>query len=214
MTNFFAGTLQYWVDLGLYDVFLPFIFIYTIVYAILKQTKILGSHSNVNSLVAFCFGFIATASIQTITTIHLFFSATGFFVVAGLCVMIIIGLFGLKSINTGKKWYNKLPRYGVLSIIGLGFFYLIAVGLEFDTFLVGFLPFFPRIITQTIIVGAVFVIIMWYIIGSNDSSNKNVKKESARNSDEKKNVNASDSGNNQLVEKIELGDEAIDRQFP
>lgn len=170
MSNIIVSTIEFWVSLGLYDVLLPFIFIYTIVYAILQKTKILGSYQNVNSLVSFCFGFIATASLQTVATVQTFFSAVGFFVVAGLCVMIIIGMFGLKSLNTGNKWYNKLPRIIVFSVIGLGLFYLVSVGLGFNNFIMNLIPSFSSVVTQTIIVGAVFVIIIWFIVGGGSAS--------------------------------------------
>ena len=183
MTDFFTGILQYWVDLGLYDVFLPFIFMYTIVYAVLQKTNILGEYKNINSLVSFCIGFIATASIQTVTTVQMFFSATGFFVVAGLCVMILIGMFGLKSINTGDKWYNKLPRNVVMIIIAIGFFYLAAVGFGFDKAIIGLIPAFPNVVTQTILVGAVFVIIIWSIIGGSKGSGTPSKKEESKSSE-------------------------------
>ena len=166
MTNFLYDALSFWVDLGLYDVFLPFIFIYTIVYAVLKQTEILGKQNNVNSMVAFCMGFIVTASLQTVTTIQTFFSTVGFIVVFGLSVMIIIGMFGLKSINTGNNWYNKLPRNIIMIVIAIGFFYILSIGLGFNEFIMNLIPSFPNIVTQTIIVGAVFVIIIWYIVGA------------------------------------------------
>lgn len=190
MGNFFIETLQYWVDLGLYDVFLPFIFIYTIVYAVLQKTNLLGQYKNINSLVSFCIGFIATASIQTVSTVQMFFSATGFLVVVGLCVMILIGMFGLKSINTGDKWYNKLPKNIVMIIIAIGFFYLAAVGFGFDTFIVNILPAFPTVVTQTILVGAVFVIIIWYIVGGTGSKNLNSNKEGSKSADASKSSNS------------------------
>jgi len=61
-----AESLQFLSRLGVFDVILPFLLVFTIVYAILEKTKVLGtekvggkvaSRKNLNSMVSFVIGF-------------------------------------------------------------------------------------------------------------------------------------------------------------
>ncbi len=195
MQDTFTGEIvQLWVDIGLYDVILPFLFVYTIVYMVLEKTGILGSRKNIDSLVAFCFGFIATASLQTVTALHVFFSATGFLVVAGLSVMIIVGMFGLDSVMAKKdRWYLNLPRYIIMTIIGIAFLYMILMAFDLDRILLAYIPQIPAAITHMVIAGAVFVLVMRYIMGDSKSTSS---KESAPKKEAPK-ASASDTGSAQ-----------------
>ena len=40
--SLFRGVLSFFNDIGIYDVILPFLLIFTIVFAILEKTKVLG----------------------------------------------------------------------------------------------------------------------------------------------------------------------------
>ncbi|MFP4117973.1 MAG: hypothetical protein ACLFTR_03535 [Candidatus Woesearchaeota archaeon] len=231
MESTFAGEIvQLWVDIGLYDVILPFLFIYTIVYMILEKTSILGARKNIDALVAFCFGFIATASLQTVTALHVFFSATGFLVVAGLCVMILVGMFGLDSVMSKKdKWYLNLPRYGIISIIGLGMLYIVAMAFGLERAIIAFIPQIPDAVTQMIIAGAVFVLVMRFIMGDSSSASSagpasksesqpekpkkkgDKKNETARSASQESDSRTQEAGD--LVEKLFPQDESYTRRF-
>ncbi len=217
MSNQITNILEFWVEIGLYDVFLPFIFIYTIVYAILQKTKILGSYPNIDAIVAFCFGFIATASLQAVEAVQMFFSAVGFIVVAGLCIMILVGLFGIKSVMSGKSWLHKLPRIFILVIIGLSMLYITSIALGFENFLVNLIPSLPSAVMTGVISGSAFVLIMWYIVSgkttkpsSSSSSSSSKPKKDSKSSNESK-----ESGNDKvkLQDHIDVGDESFEKEF-
>ena len=42
-TSAFRGVIEFLGDMGVYDVILPFLLVFTIVFAILEKTKILGT---------------------------------------------------------------------------------------------------------------------------------------------------------------------------
>ncbi len=216
MENYLAGIIELWVAIGLYDVILPFMFLFTLVFVLLQHTKVLGSYKNVDAMVAFCIGFIATASLQTVTTIHMFFSAVGFFVVAGLCVILIASMFGVTSLVAGgKKWYHRLPRYIIFLIVGGAFLYMIAVAFGFDTALSALVPRFSSAVVQMVIAGAIFVLIIWYIIGGDGGGGS--EKESGRNgkhddAGSRKDADDDDSAN-ELLERIPIGSKSFERKF-
>lgn len=77
----FRGVIEFFDSVGLYDVVLPFILVFTIVYAILEKTKVLGTEEisgkeytrkNLNAMVAFVIAFLVVASsrlVEIITTV-------------------------------------------------------------------------------------------------------------------------------------------------
>jgi small-conductance mechanosensitive channel len=182
--NVLAGMIQLWVDLGLYDVILPFLFVFTIVYATLDRTRILGGYKNINALMGFCIGFIAAASVSTVDSIHMFFSATGFLMVAGLSIMILASMFGITSI-VGKdgKWYDKMPRIVITVIMAAAIFYMLSIAFGFERWLIALIPNISTGIVQSVVVGAFFVLIMWYIVrGTGSSSSSGASSSSSSNS--------------------------------
>ncbi|MAG39249.1 hypothetical protein CMO90_04145 [Candidatus Woesearchaeota archaeon] len=74
------GTLSFLNDLGVYDVILPFLLVFTIVFAILEKTKIFGvekidgqeiTRKNMNAMTAFVIGFFVVASSQLVVLINI-----------------------------------------------------------------------------------------------------------------------------------------------
>ena len=75
----FRGVIEFLGDLGVYDIILPFLLVFTIVFAILEKTKILGvekidgrelTKKNLNSMVAFIMSFLVIASTQLVSVIN------------------------------------------------------------------------------------------------------------------------------------------------
>ena len=52
----FTGVMQQWTSIGLFDIILPIILIFTVVYAILQRTRILGAIKGIDSVVALIVG--------------------------------------------------------------------------------------------------------------------------------------------------------------
>ncbi len=69
------GVIEFFGKLGIYDVVLPFLFIFTILYAILDKTKVLGTENdmpkrNINSVVAFSIAFFVVASTRLVALVN------------------------------------------------------------------------------------------------------------------------------------------------
>lgn len=74
----FRGVINFFDSIGLFDVVLPFILIFTIVFAILEKTKVLGTEEiegkkytkkNLNAIAAFVIAFLVVASSQLVAII-------------------------------------------------------------------------------------------------------------------------------------------------
>ena len=96
---------------GLTDILLPFLLIFTIIFAVLEKTKILGEEKrNLNSAIALVFALIIVvphvtgnlpARFDPVLVINSALPAVGIFVVAIVALMIMIGVFGHEKIFLG-----------------------------------------------------------------------------------------------------------------
>jgi len=75
----FRSVIEFFGDIGIYDVILPFLLIFTIVFAILEKTRIFGTEKiegeevtkkNINAMVAFVVGFLVVASTRLVSIIN------------------------------------------------------------------------------------------------------------------------------------------------
>ena len=88
--------------LGVYDVILPFLLVFTIVYAILDKTRVLGVEEagkekfpkrNLNAMVAFVMGFLVVASGQLVATINEAMANIVVLLLVGVCYLMLLGTF-------------------------------------------------------------------------------------------------------------------------
>jgi hypothetical protein len=107
-----GNVLQFFVRIGIYDVVLPFLLIFTIVYAILERTRVLGvekidgkeyTKRNLNAMAAFTIAFLTIASsklVETITSVS-----------SNVVILLLLGVFFLMLVGTfyqqGELWGEK-----------------------------------------------------------------------------------------------------------
>ncbi len=78
MATPFRQVIEFFDTIGLFDVVLPFLLVFTIVFAILEKTKVLGmeeiegkkyTKKNLNAIAAFVMAFLVVASSQLVEII-------------------------------------------------------------------------------------------------------------------------------------------------
>ena len=78
MATQFRSALEFFERIGIFDVVLPFLLVFTIVFAILEKTKVLGTEEiegkrytkkNLNAIAAFVMAFLVVASSQIVEII-------------------------------------------------------------------------------------------------------------------------------------------------
>ena len=98
----FRGVINFFDTIGLFDVVLPFLLVFTIVFAIFEKTKVLGmeeidgkkyTKKNLNAIAAFVIAFLVVASselVEIITTV-----SSNAVIVLFLCVffLLLVGSF-------------------------------------------------------------------------------------------------------------------------
>ena len=98
----FQEVIQEAVDLGLLDVVLPFVLVFTLSYAVLQYTRVFGVEkdkpkSNINAMVAFVLGFLAIAAVNVLDLINVLTSSLVISAIVGLMSAILVGLIGGSS---------------------------------------------------------------------------------------------------------------------
>jgi hypothetical protein len=108
------GAIGFFDKLGVYDVVLPFLLIFTIVFAILERTKIFGTEKigkeettrkNLNSIAAFVIALLVVASSQIVAVINASIAKIVLLLVLSISFLILIGTFygkGDEVALTGK----------------------------------------------------------------------------------------------------------------
>jgi hypothetical protein len=98
----FRGVIDLLGEIGLYDIILPFLLVFTIFFAILEKTKILGiekiegreyTKKNLNSMVAFVVSFLVIASTQLVAIINEVMANVVLLLLLAICFLLLVGVF-------------------------------------------------------------------------------------------------------------------------
>jgi hypothetical protein len=121
----FRNALVFFDQLGVYDVVLPFLLIFTLVFAMLEKTKVFGveikhehdhevkkTRKNLNAMIAFVSAFLVVASSQLVAVINHTIAKAMVFLVMGTLFMVLIGIF-----NKDEELYLKGGWHRLMMII-------------------------------------------------------------------------------------------------
>lgn len=104
--SLFRNIIEFFVQLGVYDVILPFLLVFAIVYAILDKTKVLGTEmhgdveipkKNINAMIAFVIGFLVIVSKQLVETINQALANVVLLLILIVMFLMLIGVFFKKE---------------------------------------------------------------------------------------------------------------------
>jgi len=138
MVSQFRETLAFFDTLGVYDVILPFLLVFTIVYALLEKTKIFGTEEvdgkkytrkNLNSMVAFVSAFLVVASSRLVAIINETVAQVSLLLILVVCFLLLAGSF-----HSGKEEFFLKGIWAtffmVLMFIGIVLIAMNAVKME------------------------------------------------------------------------------------
>ncbi len=104
--SIFRGGLAFLEQVGIYDIVLPFLLVFTLVFALLEKTKILGiqkdmynkddtsyAKKNLNSMVAFVIAFFVIASSKLVALINQTVSQIFILLLLAVMFMLVVGTF-------------------------------------------------------------------------------------------------------------------------
>ncbi len=100
--SLFRGVLSFFQDIGLYDVVLPFILVFTIVFAIFEKTRVFGTvdiegkqypKKNLNAMASFVIAFLVIASSELVGIITKVSSQMVILLFLSVLFLLLIGSF-------------------------------------------------------------------------------------------------------------------------
>lgn len=123
----FRSSLNFLADLGIFDVVLPFLLVFTIVFAMLEKTKIFGiekhdgheyTKKNLNALTAFVIAFFTIASSQLVATITSVSANMVILLLASVLFLLLVGSFHEEK--EGSFFLDKKVKNLFIGIMGIG----------------------------------------------------------------------------------------------
>ncbi len=129
-----GGAITFLQEFGFFDVILPFLLVFTIVFGILEKTKLFGTEEingkqyprkNINAMIAFVIGFFVIAAKEITGMIQVAVPQIVLILIALICLIMLIGpmVSGKEELNIFKE--HKWLFYTLMAI------FLVAVILIF-----------------------------------------------------------------------------------
>ena len=179
MSNTVLGNaMEFLVDLGVFEVILPFLLVFTMVFAFLEKTKVYGTEEyrsesdgkihevtrkNLNSMTAFVIAFFVIASAQLVSLISEVTSNVVLLIVLVFSFTLTIGAFQKqeeKGFFLNKTW---TIIFEVIVFIGIALIFLNALG-WLDVIYNYLLGNWSGEIVATILMFGIFALFIWYIV--------------------------------------------------
>lgn len=127
----FRGVIGFLDKLGVYDVVLPFLLVFTIVFAILEKTRILGTEKagdkeipkkNLDAMVAFVIAFLVVASTALVRVINQVMANVVLLLVLLISFLMLIGVFwgtGESKLDKDNPWMKFFMVLIFLAIVAI-----------------------------------------------------------------------------------------------
>lgn len=103
------ATMRSLESIGFYDVALPFILVFTIIFAVLQKVSIFGTDSKkYNVVIALVAAFLVIRVQSIVGTMNMFLPKVSLFVLVVICLLMVLGLFGLKAEWSGFMLFTAV----------------------------------------------------------------------------------------------------------
>lgn len=183
MASAFRNVIIFFQEIGLYDVVLPFLLVFTIVFAILEKTKVFGSETidgkeyprkNLNAVTSFSIAFFVIASSKLVEIISTVSSYTVILLMLSILFLLLVGSF-MKEGEGGFLTGNWNYLFMIIMFVGIVLIFIYALGWwgtiwDFFQFETG-----GEVVGSLILI-VILVLFIWYIVKG--ESPKTSKKES------------------------------------
>ena len=158
------GSIEFLERLGVFDVILPFLLVFTIMFGFLEKTKILGveksgdeklTKKNLNSMVAFVIAFFVVASVQLVSLINEITANVALVLILIFSALLLIGSFQQEKDEAYffEDGLNK-PLQAIV------FFAILLIFLNAMNWLEPILDFISDAITNEVMVAAVLIFVV------------------------------------------------------
>jgi hypothetical protein len=158
-------------EFGVYDVVLPFLLVFTIVFAILEKTKILGvekqgehelTKKNLNAIVALMMAFLVVASTQLVAVINEVMANIVLLLLLGVSFLLLVGTFFSDKEFSLEKSRNWVIFFMFAMFIGIVLIFLEALGWLQD-FLDWWIDTPTTTLTGHVVLLLIIILFIWFV---------------------------------------------------
>jgi hypothetical protein len=146
MVSAFRESILFFEKLGVYDVVLPFLLVFSIIFAILEKTKVLGlekkkeykngewveslpiTRKSLNAMVSFVIAFLVVASTKLVAVINKALADTVLLLLLSFCFLFLVGSFSKEqeeAFYLEKGWATAMK---IVMAAGIVLIFLNALG--------------------------------------------------------------------------------------
>jgi len=138
MASPLGKAVEFLRDFGLFDVILPFLLVFTITFAVLEKTRILGTvrihgtdesipNKNLNSMVSFVVALLVVATANIVRTINESLPNIILLLVASISFLILIGVFVKGELDFTEKHKGWNRAFIIIMFVGVILIFLNAI---------------------------------------------------------------------------------------
>lgn len=170
----FGNVFQFFERLGVYDTILPFLLVFTIVFAVFERTKVLGTEEfggakttkkNLNAMVAFVTSFLVIASSKLVAIINESLGNIVILLLVSICFLVLVGTFYKESEDVYLKEGPWRTMFMVIMFIGVLLIFLHAIKMDNgQPFLYFMWDYLLYNITSTAVSALVLVIVVLFFM--------------------------------------------------
>ena len=161
------GAARALVKIGVIDIILPFILVFTITFGILQRTKVLGENQRKsNIMLSLSLGLIAVLAVNVLDVINVLVRYLAVLIVTGVLIAIIYGLAGANF-----KKPSKMMTALLVILFGVTVFYSLA-----EAGIIDERAFFNTILLPLIVISGILATVMYIISKDEKEETKNGKK--------------------------------------
>ena len=169
----YQNLVYYLQTYGVLDVLLPFILVFTIVYAVMQKTKILGDQKNFSVIIALVLGllFVVPHVLGTyplgydpVAVLNATLPSISLVSVAAIMLLLLMGVFGTDFAAAAA------PVIALISLLFVGYIFGAALGLwngPYDVF-----GWWTPATTELMIIILIFGLIVWFITKEDKAEGK------------------------------------------
>ena len=106
--------IGYWQDFGVFSVALPFLLIFTVVFAVLQNAKIFGDDKKVHAIIALVIGLISVTNEFVMAKINAFLPNVSLLIVIILMFLLLVGALSGSLASITGKWAMGIAGVFVL----------------------------------------------------------------------------------------------------
>lgn len=130
MASPLQNAIEFFREFGLFDVVLPFLLVFALIFAILEKTRILGTEGkdgepkrNLNTLVAFVVAMMVVATNKVVNTINVALPNIILIIVAFVAFLMMIGVF----YGTGELRFHEMHKNYFKGFVAVSLILLILI---------------------------------------------------------------------------------------